>query len=409
MHLLQLLIHLKQKNMKKNYSLLSSTLLFTVMAFAQNEQTQKGLGKPVRQQEQLDISYSSSALRAVSYDTTGILNVSDFQPEFASVSSNYYWWTFGTNGGYCFGNNKNFWNIWAQGYANLNNKPVKVIGIIAGFRKKEHDNPSASANSAVTFYLFSMASNSACNTNGSGTYNNTTLNFAGPSGAPVATASLLFSAIDTAVNATKGNGFPRSNYIPFTTHPTFTGDFAIAIDTRATTTAGAGYLSAGTLAPGDTVALCTDINGDAKNLDYAYTLQGYSGTSPTWIVADQWNSNPAAPDYGTGAMDVDIALFAVFSDATGIDEFYNGMKLSTYPNPCIERATIEYTLEKNATKVTLNIFDEHGGKIIENEYGSQVSGTYKVDVDTKDIAAGTYFYQLRADGRNFTKQFIVTK
>ncbi|MBA3704488.1 MAG: T9SS type A sorting domain-containing protein [Bacteroidetes bacterium] len=398
--------------MKKIY-LISSAMLFTTVVLLAQEQVRPspGIVNPG------SITYAShsktSSDRAVSLDTTGVVNVTDFLPEFSSISGSYMWWWFGSgakHAGYCFGNNKNNWNVWAQGYENVNAIPAKIIGIIAGFRKKEHDISSAPANSAVSFGIFKMADNKSCNTNGSGIYNGSVPNWPGPSGDALATATLLFSAIDTNVVTTRV--FPyRVNYVPLSSPVTVTGSFAIAMNARATSAT-----IPGTLAPGDTVGLITDIeestgtSGDAANFDYAFTLNGSMSTvgvvAGTWIVADQWNSNAASPEFGSGAMDVNAALFAVFSNATGVDEFYNGIKLTTYPNPSIDKAIIEYTLEKSANKVTLSVFDEQGSKIVSNEYGSQASGTYKVDVDTRNLAAGMYFYQLSANGHTFTKQLI---
>jgi len=53
--------------------------------------------------------------------------------------------------------------------------------------------------------------------------------------------------------------------------------------------------------------------------------------------------------------------------------------------------------------------DIKGNKVIEREYTEQSAGTYKVEVETSNLAAGTYFYQLRANGQNFTKKLVVTK
>ena len=103
------------------------------------------------------------------------------------------------------------------------------------------------------------------------------------------------------------------------------------------------------------------------------------------------------------------ALFAVVSDATGVNEFFNGMKLTTYPNPTTQNVTIEYTLEKNASTVKLMVINSAGQSVINNTYNAQSAGTYKVNLDVTNLAAGTYFYQLNAGGHNFTKQLVITK
>ncbi len=85
------------------------------------------------------------------------------------------------------------------------------------------------------------------------------------------------------------------------------------------------------------------------------------------------------------------------------------MKLNVYPNPSVEKAEIEYTLEKNSNLVSVVVFDQAGRKVIEKAYDSQSAGTYKIDLETANLNAGTYLYQLNANGRHFTKQFVVAK
>ena len=50
-----------------------------------------------------------------------------------------------------------------------------------------------------------------------------------------------------------------------------------------------------------------------------------------------------------------------------------------------------------------------GKKLMEQNYGEQSSGVYSVNIQTNQLSAGNYFYQLRANGQIFTKQFIVSK
>ncbi len=353
-------------------------MLLSVAAFSQNSPYQGKIGTVTNK----PLVHAVSADRVTSPDTTGIVNVDDFLPEFASVSGQLT--VFGyTGGGFIYGNNKDGLNICAQGYENVNDVPVQVIGAIAWFARKERDLAGGAA-SKVSIKLYAMADNKAYNTNGSGTFNQTTLNAPGPNGTAKATVDILYDNIDTTT-------FANANYVTFTTPVSFPGDFALSLD-------------ATTLTAGDTVGLLSDQTLDAANLDYAFHKLGSK-----WVVSDQAFSDAAAPALGTGGLDNSIALFAVLNDATGVNEYFNGMKLTTYPNPAVEKATIEYTLEKNANNVSVLVFDKSGRRILEKNFNTQNAGTYKVDVETANLAAGTYLYQLNANGRNFTKQFVVTK
>lgn len=356
--------------MKKHY-LLAGAVLFSAFAFAQNAGKVTVLSKKT-------FVKSVATDRVSSPDTTGIVNITDFLPEFAGGGQvvNYGY----LGGGYIFGNNVDALNNCAQGYQNLNPTPVRVIGAIALFTAKERDG-AGGATSKVVISAYDMADNKAYNTTGSGTFNQTVANHPGPNGAAKASADLLFTDIDT--------NFLAFNAVAFTNPPLFYNNFAIGMD-------------ASGLAAGDTVGLLGDDTGDANELDFTYHKIGSK-----WIVTDQAFSDPATG--GTGALDCNTALFAIVNDATGVKEYFNGMKLTNYPNPAVSNTTIEYTLENNSKNVKLVVWDAKGRVVVENKYDSQNAGTYKINVETTNLTSGTYFYQLKANGHNLTKQLIVTK
>ncbi len=370
--------------MKKIYTLAASAFI-SLYSFAQISEAGKGI---VLSHETFNRYVSVD--RLTSPDTTGLVNFTDFLPEFAPSGSIY---NFGySGGGYVYGNNVSTnLRICAQGYQNIIGTPVTVIGAIAWFTEKQSDLAS-SPTSKVVIKAYAMAANRSANTNSSGTFNQT-LNWPGPVATASATADILYADIDTTT----------FNYVTFSTPPSYAADFAIAADFTG-------------LAAGDTAGLICDKPfiatgaaagpGDAGNFDY--TFHYYNSVSK-WFVTDQLFSPAAAPDLGSGKCDNNVALFAVVSDATGVNEFFNGMKLTTYPNPAVNNVVVEYTLEKNANAVSLVMFDKTGRKIVNNSYGSQNAGTYKVNIETSNLAAGTYFYQLNAGGHNFTKQIVITK
>ena len=65
--------------------------------------------------------------------------------------------------------------------------------------------------------------------------------------------------------------------------------------------------------------------------------------------------------------------------------------------------------EPNSKNVSLLVIDPLGRKIVENHFGDQAAGKYTINLQTNNFAAGTYFYQLRANGQMFTKKFEVSK
>lgn len=354
-----------------------SAAIVSVSAFAQSSEAGHAVVNGTK-----PFNYVTSPERLLSPDTTGIVNFIDFLPEFAANSGQAVIYGY-SGGGFIYGNNvsANNLRIVGQGYQNLNTTPVNVIGALLWFGGKEMDGAS-SATSKVTVQTYAVVANRSRNTNGSGTFNSSTNNWPGPAtGAASQSADLLFSDVDTI----------NWNYVSFPTVHTYTGDFALVMDVTP-------------LAAGDTVGLVSDSQNDANNLDYTWHKIGSN-----WYVTDQLFSPAAAPDFGSGGLDNNIGFWAVLEDATGVNEFFNGMKLTTYPNPAVETATVEYTLENNSNGVSLLVFNQAGQKVMENNYNQQSAGNYKVTIDAKELAAGNYFYQLRANGQVFTKKFVVTK
>lgn len=76
-----------------------------------------------------------------------------------------------------------------------------------------------------------------------------------------------------------------------------------------------------------------------------------------------------------------------------------------YPNPVIDNASFEYTLNK-PSKVTVNIFDI-GGKLINSvSYGTQLSGKQKSEINLSELPSGAYFLQLQTIEGTSIKKFI---
>lgn len=355
--------------MKKIY-LITGAALLSVSSFAQ-------AGKAFLI-EKKSFNHATSNNRMTAIDTTGIVNITDFLPEYNpnGTQSSFYGYV---GGGKLYGNNADNLNACAQGYQNLNAIPVKIIGVMTWVGgKSSTTGASGGANSKIIVKAWNMAANKAYNTNGA-TPPVPALNSEGPSttlASPIASVDVVYADIDTA----------DFLYAAFATPVLVTGNFAVGVDFN-------------TLAAGDTAGLVCDAVNSAGNVDLAF-----HNTANKWYVTDLLFSTS-----GSGEFDNDIAIWAVLADATGVNEYFNGMKLTTYPNPTTERATIEYTLEKNSNKVSLVVFDQAGRKVIEKAYDSQSAGTYKIDLETANLNAGTYMYQLNANGRNFTKQFVVTK
>ena len=174
---------------------------------------------------------------------------------------------------------------------------------------------------------------------------------------------------------------------------TYTADFAVWSDSR--------YLLST-----DTVGFVSDQTGDGQTLEFALTryAPGGSTTNYSWNTADAiWQSAGAG-------IDNNIAFFPIVDAVTATKEYVNGIKLNAiYPNPTKDLATIVYSLEKASDNVTLTVFDITGKKVLNETYGAQAAGEYKININASNLEAGSYFYQLNNGAGRITKEFVITK
>ncbi len=359
--------------MKKIY-LMTAMLISGATVFAQGTlQTQnKGVIKRV-----MPVPASNPAQSATPTDTAGWVDSGNFAPVFAGISGEVV--AFGyQGGGWVYGNNFDGLNECAQGFLNVNQSTLGVEEVLLLFTGKT--GVSGSATSKCVVKVYSMAANKARNTDGAG---GQAVNSPGPNQL-LGSQDYFFDDIDTT--------FGNWNVITFPTPVFINGtDFAVSVDFT--------NLNAAQ----DTAGLLCDQIGDADGLDYAFhKFQG------SWYVTDF-----AFSASGTDDVDNDIAIFAVIDENfIGVEslEFFNGMKLSqNNPNPMNGNTVIQYELEKYTTAVELEIFDVHGRKAVVINEGEKTAGRHSISIENTKLAAGTYYYSLKANGNRLTKKMVVTK
>ena len=353
---------------------MTAMLISGATVFAQGTlQTQnKGVIKRV-----MPVPVSNPAQSATPTDTAGWVDSGNFAPIFAGISGEVV--AFGyQGGGWVYGNNADGLNECAQGYLNVNQSTLGIEEVLLLFTGKT--GVSGSATSKAVVKVYSMAANKARNTDGAG---GQAVNSPGPNQL-LGSQDYFFDDIDTI--------FGNWNVITFPTPVFINGtDFAVSVDFT--------NLNAAQ----DTAGLLCDQIGDADGLDYAFhKFQG------AWYVTDF-----AFSASGTDDVDNDIAIFAVIDENfIGVEslEFFNGMKLSqNNPNPMNGNTVIQYELEKYTTSVELEIFDVHGRKAVVINEGEKTAGRHSISIENAKLAAGTYYYSLKANGNRLTKKMVVTK
>lgn len=356
--------------MKKIY-LMAAMLISGATVFAQG--TLQNANSKVYVKKVIDFPVGNPLQTAAPGDTAGIS--ANYSPvfNFDEQASLYGY----LGGGFVFGNNADGLNECAQGYLNNNQTPVDIEEVILWFGGKV--GVSADVQSKCVVKVWSMALNKARNTDGSG---GTALNSPGPNQL-LASQDLFFDDIDTS----DFNSVSLSSSV-FVNG----GDFAISVDFSNMNT------------KGDTAGLVCDAEASAQELDYAFHK-----ISGAWWVTDHAFSDPAV---GTGGLDVNIAIWAVISDNVGIEDqgFISGLKLSqNNPNPMNGNTVIQYELEKYTTAVELEIYDVHGRKAVVINEGEKTAGRHSISIENTKLAAGTYYYSLKANGNRLTKKMVVTK
>jgi len=113
-----------------------------------------------------------------------------------------------------------------------------------------------------------------------------------------------------------------------------------------------------------------------------------------------------AYNYG---VNTDLNILAVGNINTGVNEYSsNGLSLlGAYPNPASDVTNLRYRLDEPST-VSVEVFDLTG-RVIEKSSNYFSAGAHDIKVSLKGVAAGNYYYTIKAGGAQLTSKFVVTK
>lgn len=164
---------------------------------------------------------------------------------------------------------------------------------------------------------------------------------------------------------------------------------------------------------GDTIAVVQTRSGNrhtptvylSTNLDTMFNLQNATQFSDGTWNDNFWENTPGiANDYYIWAIysvSIPNAIHAITkNDLTFV---------SSYPNPAKDQSTIKINL-KNATDVTVDIFDMTGRKLSTASHAGLGSGDHNITVSTANLPSGNYVYMIHtAEGDGMGIQFSVVK
>ncbi len=122
-----------------------------------------------------------------------------------------------------------------------------------------------------------------------------------------------------------------------------------------------------------------------------------------------WGGRFYMSDYCDGRTPLIHMVVGDASTRSIAEELTVAASLNAYPNPAANNATISYSLNKSGN-VSIVVTDLMGRVVMNMEQGNQTAGVnYTVDVNTANLANGTYFYTLNVNGEKQTKKFVVSK
>jgi hypothetical protein len=88
-------------------------------------------------------------------------------------------------------------------------------------------------------------------------------------------------------------------------------------------------------------------------------------------------------------------------------EITNPLHISSFPNPAQGQTTIRLQLPQAAKDVSLRIIDTQGKTVFTQNLKSLPAGQQQIPVDISQLAAGTYFYTIIADGQTAAATMVV--
>ena len=193
-------------------------------------------------------------------------------------------------------------------------------------------------------------------------------------------SSVNISSIDTAFSA--GGGF---NIFTMSTPVSFTNGVHVSIDVTA-------------LTGGDTAVILATEEGCGIDLS-------------SWELwsDDTWHDIPTAWGF-SGPVEMMMAAVVDWT-VSGIDDQVtrNGLTLRpATPNPAISETILNFDLAQSSD-VEIKLIDINGKMVKEIEAGNMAPGSHQHQLDVRNLAAGSYYYIVSANGTMLASTINVVK
>jgi len=305
-------------------------------------------------------------------------------PKFLSPNVNLYtidMTSGGVNVGYWFGTNYTpssniSISYWAQCY--LNDAPIKIVGVIAMVAGLKNNSNSNNSRLLASIYPLAQDYTVVGGTQSNPVYGPGPKVFQGVS---LASAAKSIHEFDT-------TWLPNMafNYFHFENPAQVNADFGIVLNFQPLVN------------HSDVLYLYCDEPGNGLGLHF--TMYAVNPNQTRWL---------STQFAGGQQMNVNMSVFAVVDNSSAnIHDvfFFNGIKMSVFPNPANQNATIGFELQRDSD-VKIQLIDINGAVIQTHELGFKASGSHEFNIDVSTISSGNYLLSMIANNNRLTKYILI--
>ena len=146
----------------------------------------------------------------------------------------------------------------------------------------------------------------------------------------------------------------------------------------------------------------------------AFTVVGMMGTQ-VGIDESKINNDIFFKDFINGPKEDGTGNYEPLALATqvisGVKENFIGDRFSLddcYPNPADDFTSIQFKIN-NTNLVEINLKDSQGRTLKNILYEERTEGTHVIRINTIDLPAGIYFYQMKTGFFHETKKLIIAR
>ncbi len=157
-----------------------------------------------------------------------------------------------------------------------------------------------------------------------------------------------------------------------------------------------------------------DIQAEGSNIDEStIQVKYYDALSSSWITYPGATVDAQNNTVTFSSALVRNLVVLTANQPTSVDPSVSGSPVDftldqNYPNPFNPSTTINFSLAKD-NHITINLYNVLGQKIKTLVNADFTAGKHSLDFSAENLSSGTYFYELKADGKHIVKKMNLVK